>query len=78
MTVSNSICMRKKYGARTNYCIFRNFREKFIFANIIKRHICDDQNLRLGHDFPTYVNDRMISPFREGLIFMKLRIREVS
>ena len=26
------------------YCIFRNFRENFIFANNIKRHVCDIKN----------------------------------
>ena len=31
-----------------------------IFANSIKRHIWDTKNLRLGHDFPITVNDRMI------------------
>ena len=38
---------------RTNtkrYCKFRNFRENFIFANSVKRHICDVIKLRLGHD----------------------------
>ena len=40
----------------------------FIFANSVKRHIFHVQNLRLGHDLPTSVNDRMISPFREGFL----------
>ena len=32
----------------------------FIFANSVKRHICDVKNLRPGHDLATSVNDRMI------------------
>ena len=32
------------------YCILGNFRENFIFANCIKRHIYEVKNLRLGHD----------------------------
>ena len=30
------------------YCKFRNFRENFIFANSIKRHICDVKNRDQG------------------------------
>ena len=54
------------------------FCENFISGNSVKRHICDVKNSRLGHDLHISVNDRVISPFREGFIFMKLRIREVS
>ena len=51
------------------YCIkLGNFRENFIFTNSIKRHIWDVRNSRLGHDIPISVNDRVILPFREGLI----------
>ena len=35
------------------------FCENFIFA---KRHICHVKNVRLGHDFPTSVNDIVILP----------------
>ena len=49
------------------YCKCGNFRENLIFANSVKRHICDVKNSRLCHDLPTWVNDRMILPFREGL-----------
>ena len=48
------------------------------FANSVKRHICDVKNSRLGYDLPTPVNVRMILPFREGFIFTKLSICEVS
>ena len=54
------------------YCKFGNFRENFIFANSVKRHICDEKS-RTGHDIPISVKDRVISPIREGLIFTKLR-----
>ena len=37
----------------------------FIFANIVKRHICDIKNTQLGHDLPMSVNDRVILPFLE-------------
>ena len=46
------------------------FRENFIFENSVKRHICHVKNSRLGHDLPTSVDYRVISPFREGYIFM--------
>ena len=55
------------------YCKSGNFRENFILANSDLRHICDDINLRLGHDLPIFVNGRVITPFREGFIFTKLR-----
>ena len=60
------------------YCKFGNFRENFIFANSVKRHICDAKNSRLGHDLRILVKDRVISAFREDFIFTKLRICEVS
>ena len=52
-------------------CKFGNFRTNFIF-----RPICDIKNLQLGHDLPISisVNDRVISLFCEGFIFMKLGI----
>ena len=31
-----------------DYCKFGNFRENFIFANSVKRHICDVKNCDLG------------------------------
>ena len=57
---------------------FGNFCGHFIFANSVKRHICDVKNSRLGHDLPTSVNDRVILPCREDFIFTKLRICAVS
>ena len=60
------------------YCKFGNFRENIIFANGIKRNICDVKNLRQRHDLPISVNDRVILPFHKGFIFTKLRICEVS
>ena len=55
---------------------FGNFRENFIFANSIKRHISDVKNSRIRQDLPLSINDRVILPFREGFIFTKLRICE--
>ena len=63
---------------RQEYCKFGNFRENFIFANSVKRHICDVKITRLWHDLPISVNDRMTSLFREDFIFTKLRMCEVS
>ena len=60
------------------YCKFGNFRENFIFANSVKRHICKLKRSEVGHDLPISVKDRVTSPFREGFVFTKLRICEVS
>ena len=47
---------------KTNiYFKFGNFRENFIVAKSVKRHICNLKNLLLGPDLPTSVNDRVIS-----------------
>ena len=54
------------------YFRFGIFRENFIFANSIKRHISDVKNSRLRQDLPISINDRVMSPFREGFIFTKL------
>ena len=45
----------------SRYCIFGNFREKFIFANSVKRHICNIKISQYGHEIPISVNDRVIS-----------------
>ena len=64
------ICSFAQFKLR--YCKFRNFRENFIFANSVKRLICDVKNSRLGYDLPPLLNVRVISPFPEGIIFTKL------
>ena len=33
---------------------------------------------KLGHNLPISVNDRVITPFHKGFIFIKLCIRKVS
>ena len=68
----------EKRGQFIYYCKFGNFREKFILANSVKRHICDVKTFRFGHDLLISVNDRVILPFLEAFIFTKLRICEVS
>ena len=45
-----------------------------IFANSVKRHICDGKISRPGHDLPISVNNRVISPYCKSFIFRKLRI----
>ena len=44
-----------------------------IFAKSVKRHICEVNYSRLGHDVLISVNDRVISPFHEDSFLMKLR-----
>ena len=61
------------------YCKFGNFRENFIFAKSVKRHICDFQNSQLGHGLPISVNDRVVSTFRENFFsrnFAYAKLRE--
>ena len=49
------------------YCKSKKNRENFIFANSVKRHICDATNSRLGHDLRIFVNNRVILAFRVDL-----------
>ena len=49
-----------------------------LFSRIALKHIYNAKNSRLWHVLPLSVDDRVISPFLEGLIFTKLRICEVS
>ena len=56
------------------YCWFGNFRENFIFANSIKRHMSDMKSSRLRQDLPISIIEIVILPFREGFIFTKLCI----
>ena len=51
------------------YCKFGKFREHFIFANIVKTHICDAQSSRLRHDLHVSVNNGLNLLFREGKKF---------
>ena len=50
---------------------------RIFFGNSVKRLICGVNNSRLWQDLPISVNDRVIWPFHEGLILMKLHIWEV-
>ena len=51
------------------YTKFRNFRDNFVFAKSIKRHLSDAQNSRLRHDLLISVNNRVIMLFREGYFY---------
>ena len=53
-------------------CKFGNVCENLICSNSVKRHICHVYNSRKEHFLPTSVNDRVISPFRKGFIFVSL------
>ena len=57
---------------------FGYFRKNFTLAYSVKRHICDAQSSRLRNNLHISVNDRVISLFREGFIFTKLRIRNFA
>ena len=60
------------------YTVISEFFARFFFiANSVERHICDAKKSRPVHDLPISVNDRVISTFRQGFIFAKLRICEV-
>ena len=48
---------------------FKTFRENFIFAYIVIRHICDVRNWRLWHDLPTSVNGSVIFAISRGVYF---------
>ena len=45
-----------------------------MFANSVKRDICDVKNSRLGYDLPRSINDRMISTFRKDFILRKIKL----
>ena len=70
-------CSLDASNENTQYSKLGNFRENFIFGNSVQRLICDVKKSGTGHDLPTSVNDRVISPIREGLIFMNLCISEL-
>ena len=80
------------YGILSNYSYIRttNFLSlsstvnseifaRMLFSRIALKDIFATLTImRPGQDLPIPVNDRVISPFREGLIFTKLRVCEVS
>ena len=57
---SAKVCIKVCIKESPVYCKVGNFRENFIFANSIKRRICDVKNPQLDHDLPSLVNDRMV------------------
>ena len=57
-------------GTQLIYCKFGNIRENFIFANSVKRHICDVK-MRLEHDLPRSVNDRVVCVFFARILFSR-------
>ena len=67
------------YGPFTSlhFCKFGNFRKNFIFANSVKRYICNENSV-LVHDLPTSIEDRVYKPFCQSFSFTKLRSCEVS
>ena len=77
MTRKGLAVSKPNFFACLQYCRFGNCRENFIFANSIKRHISDVKNLRLRQGLPISIDDRVILPFRECFIFMKLCIWQV-
>ena len=59
----------RKKTISLEYCKSENFCEHFIFANIVKRHICNHKNLQLGHVLPLSVNDKSDFAILRGLYF---------
>ena len=59
------------YPVKYVSCEFRNFRERYAFANTcnVRRRVCDVINSRLDDDLPTSVNGRQsdIAIYIEGL-----------
>ena len=51
------------------YCKFKKFLENFIFVNIVLKDLFVTLKNVTGHDLPTSVNKRMISPFHESFKF---------
>ena len=45
---------------------------RILFSRKVLSHICDLKNLRLGHDLPISVNDRVIVQNREDFIFTEV------
>ena len=48
---------------------------RILFSGIVFKngHIYAIKNSRLGHDLPVSVNDRVISPYQESFIFVKIK-----
>ena len=59
---------RKQYW-KYMYCKLGNFCKNFTFANDVKRHICDVNYSRLGHDLPISVNDLAYASFENFQIY---------
>ena len=55
MTHDNKTSYRRECNQLHHYCKFGNFRDNFIFANSMKKHICDVKKSRLGHNLPSSV-----------------------
>ena len=69
-------CYNNRQQSIPSYCNFKHFRENLIFANNAIRHFCEVNKSGLEHDLPKSVNNIVISPFREGVIFAKLCIED--
>ena len=51
----------------------------FSIYDVIAENQCEKhKKSSLGHDLPTSLNDRVISPFRKGFIFTKLHMRSFA
>ena len=73
------MCKLTPKEVAAQYCKIEIFCENFIFANSIKRHICDVKNSRLGHDLLISVKDRVISPFRRfGISLLFKDVKDVN
>ena len=76
--ISNKMLSEISLSINCDYCKFEIVRVYFIFANSVKRHICEVVKARLGPALALLMNDRVISPFCDDFIFTKLRTCDVS
>ena len=79
----DNIHLLRKFGNCCMMFIEYNTVDSEIFARILfsqkaLKNISDVKNLRLRQDLPLSINRRVLLPFREGFIFTKFHICEVS
>ena len=53
----------------------QKFPRKYIFASSVKRHICHVKSSQFWPWLPISVNDKVFSPFREGLLLLYMTFR---
>ena len=64
----SAVCNCGVSSESAKYCKFGNFRENFIFANSVKRHICDVKNSRLSHDLQISVKRQIVGEPKSRIV----------